>query len=314
MAPAEQPIVCLMGPTASGKTAYALRLCDSMPFDIISVDSALVYRGMDIGTAKPSVATLKKYPHRLVDIRDPEETYSAGDFVRDARREIRLIRGAGRLPLLVGGTMMYFRALTDGMADLPPADQALRNEIDAEAAELGWPEMHQQLAGFDPQAALKISPNDSHRIQRATEVYRRSGVSLTEWQADQARDGGATGTAIKISLSGAPRSEIHARIGQRLARMMEEGLVREVAGLRLRPSLTRDHASMRAVGYRQIWSHLEGEQSLVQATERALVATRQLCKRQLTWLRSESDLMVVNPLEDEAFAAISTFLQERLAA
>ena len=300
--------VCLMGPTASGKTDVAVRLCKRFPFDIISVDSALVYRGMDIGTAKPDAETLRRAPHRLIDIREPEDSYSAGDFVRDARIEIDAILATGRLPLLVGGTMMYFRALTGGIAELPPANPEIRAAIDADAQINGWPAMHDELMTVDPEAARRIEPNDRQRIQRALEVYRASGKTLSDWQ--EAAPAGDSIDFIKIALQPATRQILHERIEQRLNFMLNNGFLEEVKVLRDRPGLTREHSSMRAVGYRQLWEHLDGETSLGEASDKALFATRQLAKRQITWLRSESGLLTFDPLEDDSIDAISTSLIE----
>ena len=303
--------ILLMGPTASGKTELAISLCKRFPCDLVSVDSALVYRGMDIGTAKPDAATLARAPHRLIDIRDPEERYSAGEFVRDACREIDDIVAAGRIPLLAGGTMMYFRALTRGIAELPRADQVVRDAIDAEAGTRGWPAMHAELGKVDPVAAARIKPNDRQRIQRALEVYRSSGTPLSAWQRDSApaRD---DIDYLKIGLNVEPRSVLHERIVRRLDQMLAGGFVAEVERLRERPGLTPEHPSMRAVGYRQIWRHLDGEYDLDEAGKRALFATRQLAKRQITWLRSEQDVFLIDPLEPDAIDRILAFLARSL--
>ena len=306
-----EPVVCLMGPTASGKTDMALKLAEEFPLDMISVDSALVYRGMDIGTAKPDAATLKRVPHRLIDIRDPEESYSAGEFVRDARAEIDASYERGHIPLLVGGTMMYFRALTEGIAELPEADAEMRAAIDAEAAASGWPALHAQLATVDASAAARIEPNDSQRIQRALEVYRISGRPLSAWQA-AAGSSDREDKFFKIALLTGSRPALHERIALRLQQMMENGLVEEVQTLMARPGLTAGHSSMRAVGYRQVWAQLEGQGSLADASQKALAATRQLAKRQLTWLRSERQVTAVDPLESDAHATISALLREQL--
>ncbi len=300
------PVICLMGPTASGKTSVAMELVDRFPFEIISVDSALVYRGMDVGTAKPRPNELREYPHHLVDIRDPEETYSAGDFVRDAKRLIGEIQAAGRMPLLVGGTMMYFRALTQGMADLPPANLVVRNKIDQEAAALGWTAMHQKLAQIDPQSAARINANDQQRLQRALEVYELSGRPLSSWQQDTPEVGG---DFKKFALSPEPRVVLHERIEKRLEQMLNQGFINEVKNLMKRPDLTRDHASMRAVGYRQIWSHLRDEIDLNMARDKVLAATRQLAKRQLTWLRGDQAVEIIDPLEINATDTISRFVK-----
>lgn len=303
-------VVCLMGPTASGKTDVAISLCKRFPFDIVSVDSALVYRGMDIGTAKPDAETLRRTPHRLIDIRDPEERYSAGDFVRDARAEIDKIFAAGRVPLLAGGTMMYFRALTGGIAELPAANAEIRAVIDRDAENLGWPALHERLESVDPDAAGRIKPNDRQRIQRALEVYMASGRPLSEWQAEAASDVNQDLNFVKIALQPATRQILHERIEQRLNIMLNNGFLDEVKVLYDRPGLTADHPSMRSVGYRQMWQHLAGETSLDEAARRALYATRQLAKRQITWLRSESDLSSYDPLEAITIDAISASLIE----
>lgn len=304
-------MICLLGPTASGKTDVAIRLADEFPLDIVSVDSALVYRGMNIGTAKPDDATLRAHPHRLVDIREPEAPYSAGDFVRDAILEIDDIHGRGRLPLLVGGTMMYFRSLIEGIADLPEGNSAMRIAIDKEASQDGWPAMHAKLEEIDPAAAARTSPNDSQRIQRALEVYRLSDRCLTEWQSGTA-PARSDFSFVKMALLPEPRAELHARIAKRLDLMFQQGIMDEVRTLMKRPGLTAEHSSMRAVGYRQCWRHLAGSWSIDETRSKALAATRQLAKRQLTWLRSESDLFSVNPLEVGAYEAISTHLRGAL--
>jgi len=306
--------VCLMGPTASGKTEVAVSLCKRFPFDIISVDSALVYRGMDIGTARPDAETLRRAPHRLIDIRDPEETYSAGDFVRDARIEMNLIAAAGRIPLLVGGTMMYFRALIGGIAELPAANDGIRATIDAEAEELGWPAMHEKLRVIDPAAATRINCNDSQRIQRALEVFYVSGKPLTEWHDEARRDPvNDNWSYAKIALQMRSREILHERIESRLDSMINNGFLDEIRTLQRRPGLTCQRPSMRAVGYRQFWEHVAGECSLEEARDKALVATRQLAKRQLTWLRSEPELNSFDPLEGRAIEAISARLVELLS-
>jgi tRNA dimethylallyltransferase len=304
--------VLLMGPTASGKTDLAISLCKRFPCDIISVDSALVYRGMDIGTAKPDAKTLRRTPHQLVDIRDPEDSYSAGDFVRDARAAIQASANKGRIPLLVGGTMMYFRALTEGIADLPAADAKVRDQIDAEAERHGWPRMHAELEEIDPLVASRLSPNDSQRIQRALEVYRISGKALGEWQRDAVADKSDV-SYIKIALQIEPRQVLHDRILERLNRMVDNGFEDEMGVLRARPGLSGDCSAMRSVGYRQFWQYLDGDYSLQEARDRTLFATRQLAKRQLTWLRSESAVFSVKSLEAGAIDTISAHLVQKMA-
>lgn len=299
-----------MGPTASGKTEVAVSLCKRFPLDIISVDSALVYRGMDIGTAKPDADTLRRAPHRLIDIRDPEDSYSAGEFVRDARGEIDSILAAGRVPLLVGGTMMYFRSLIEGIAELPDADLAVRAAIDQDAEKSGWPAMHERLRAIDPAAAARIEPNDRQRIQRALEVYLSSGRPLSEWQSASAGTVAAGLNFVKLSLQPATRKVLHDRIVARLNIMLNNGFLEEVQALYERVGLTGDHPSMRSVGYRQLWQHLEGQTSFEEAGKRALYATRQLAKRQITWLRSERDVNRFDPLEAGVIDAMSRCLIE----
>lgn len=301
-----------MGPTASGKTDIGVELVTSLPLEIVSVDSAMVYRHMDIGTAKPDRATLARAPHRLLDIRDPEERYSAGEFVRDAKREIAAIHARGRVPLLVGGTMLYFRALTEGMAALPAADPKLREAIDNEAAGAGWPAMHRRLADVDPEAAGRISPNDSQRIQRALEVWRATGKPLSVWHREQAA-GTSAQRFLLLGLLPADRAALHRRIADRLERMFAAGFVDEVRRLRSRHGVLRDSPAMRAVGYRQVWAHLEGEKTLDETKAAARAATRQLAKRQMTWLRSQALSASVDPLERNAFAAIKSIIGQQMA-
>lgn len=305
------PVICLMGPTASGKTELAVSLVEQFPLDVVSVDSALVYRGMNIGTAKPGLDVLARAPHRLIDIRDPEDAYSAGTFVRDARVQIGEIHAAGRIPLLVGGTMLYFRSLIQGIADLPKADNVVREEIEAQAQRVGWSAMHEKLAIVDPQAAARINPHDRQRIQRALEVFRISGRPLSAWQAAQSQ-APPEFEFIKVALVPGSRAELHRRINQRFLDMLQLDFVSEVAALRQRPGLSAGSTSMRSVGYRQIWAHLDGRDDLEEATAKGQAATRQLAKRQLTWLRSESGLNVADPLEAGVKSVISAILVEKL--
>ncbi len=301
-----------MGPTASGKTGLAVELCERFGLEIISVDSALVYRGMDIGTAKPDAETLKKAPHRLIDIRDPAETYSAAEFRRDALREMKSITDAGKVPLLVGGTMLYFRALEHGLSELPAANQEVRKRLEQQAAEIGWSAMHGILQQKDPLAASRIHPNDPQRIQRALEVIAISGQPMSELQQQTA------GEALeyrlhKIIISPEPRSILHERIEQRFDLMMKDGFVDEMNLLFSRSDLTADLPSMRAVGYRQAWDWLEGNCTSDEMRERAIAATRQLAKRQLTWLRRESgsvwyDLQS-DGVREEVIRALGEFLE-----
>jgi tRNA dimethylallyltransferase len=280
------PLVCLLGPTASGKTALAVALAEVLDCELISVDSALVYRGMDIGSAKPD------YPHHLIDICDPAECYSAASFATDARRLIAEITARGRTPLLVGGTMLYFRALLSGLSPMPPANPEIRAEIEREAAGLGWPAIHRQLAEVDPEAAGRIHPNHSQRLARALEIFRSTGVAMTRWQhADPLEPPMADRYAItQLAVCPAERAVLHARIRQRFHGMMAAGFLDEVRTLHARGDLGEDLPAIRAVGYRQLWQHLEGRCSLESAVDSAIVATRQLAKRQLTWLRKWPDL------------------------
>lgn len=277
--------VCIAGPTAVGKTALALELAQRWPAEIISVDSAMVYRGLDIGTAKPSRDVLDRVPHRLVDIREPEDRYSAGEFRRDALALIAEIQAAGRLPLLVGGTLLYFRALTHGLAPLPGADPALRAALDARGEAEGWPALHAELAQIDPRAAERIAPTDRQRIQRALEVHAMTGHSISELQRENLPPPDVD--FFQFALLTVDRAQLHARIAERFDRMLAKGLVDEVRALRARPGMHRDLPAMRAVGYRQIWAHLDGECTLDEARDKAITATRRYAKRQLTWLRSE---------------------------
>jgi len=280
----QRAAVLLMGPTGAGKSELALRLAEHFGFEIVSVDSALVYRGMDIGTAKPDQAVRRRVPHHLIDVRDPLEAYSAGDFVRDAGRVMHDIWARGRRPLLVGGTMLYFHALTEGIAVLPGADGDIRAEIDAEARLQGWAALHRRLAAVDPAAAARIHATDSQRIQRALEVFRLTGTTITELQQRRLPALGDV-SVTELVLAPLERDRLHAAIARRFARMLADGFVGEVATLRGRGDLTGEHPSMRAVGYRQIWRHVTGEWTLAEASEKAVFATRQLAKRQLTWLR-----------------------------
>jgi len=287
-----KPIVCLLGPTASGKTELAVRLVEQLPLDIISVDSAMVYKGMDIGTAKPDAETLRRAPHRLIDFLDPAEAYSAARFCSDAQREIEAIHNAGRIPFLVGGTMMYFRSLLQGLAQLPAADESVRTALAAEAEQYGWQALHRQLAEVDAQAAARIHPNDPQRISRALEVYRLTGIPLTAWQQRGARD-----LPYQVTLIGLVPSErtiLHERIAQRFTRMLDTGLVDEVRRLYERGDLGSRLPAIRAVGYRQVWAYLEGELGYTDMRDKGIAATRQLAKRQLTWMRGMPELIKID--------------------
>jgi len=294
LTPFSWPVVLLMGPTASGKTGLALALAERLPVEIVSVDSAQVYRGMDIGTAKPSPELRARIPHYLIDILDPAQAYSAARFCDDALRLIEDIRGRGRVPLLAGGTMLYFRALQSGLSDLPAADASLRARLALEAQQHGWPALHARLARVDPASAARLHPNDAQRIQRALEIVELGGAPVARQQADRAR-GGLGQPLVKLAVNPPERALLHERIRARFAAMMEQGLLDEVRRLRARGDLTPDLPALRAVGYRQLWGHLDGEGDLAGAVERGIAATRQLAKRQLTWLRAEAGLDWLDP-------------------
>jgi tRNA dimethylallyltransferase len=310
-ADSRHPAIFLMGPTASGKTALACALSERFPVALVSVDSALVYRGMDIGTAKPDAATLAKYPHALVDIRDPAEPYSAADFRVDAIEAMKDIAARGKVPLLVGGTGLYFRALHQGLSNLPEADPAIRERLTREAEAIGWPAMHERLRSADPVAAARIGPNDAQRVQRALEVIELTGRPLSEQQR------GGSGErfpwrVLKLTLLPADRAPLHARIAERFDAMLAQGFLDEMRRLRARGDLHPDLPSMRAVGYRQAWDHLDGLTSAAEFRDRGIFATRQLAKRQITWLRGELDARVLDPerpgLEARAADAVGLFL------
>jgi len=280
------PVFVLSGPTGAGKTEWAISVAETAPVEIVSVDSALVYRGLDIGTAKPARELRARVPHHLIDICEPVESYSAGRFVADALRCIEAIHLRGRVPLLVGGTMLYLRALLRGLAPLPAATPALRAELDARAARAGWPALHAELVRLDPMAAARIAPTDSQRIQRALEVCYSAGEPITELQRRTVSP--LEGWPVRQwFLAPRERGALHERIARRFTAMMSAGFLDEVARLRARGDLTARHPSMRAVGYRQLWAHLDGAFGLEEAVERAVAATRQLAKRQLTWMRAE---------------------------
>ncbi len=313
------PAIFLMGPTASGKTDLAIELTRVLPCEIISVDSALVYRGMDIGTAKPSRELLAEYPHRLIDILDPAESYSAAEFRRDALSAMAEISAAGRIPLLVGGTMLYFKALLEGLAEMPAADPAVRAQLEAEIAARGLAALHAELAHIDPESAARIHPNDPQRLIRALEVYRVSGLALSEYHRRQAgqnlRDtasqtGALPYTVAQLAIAPARREVLHARIARRFALMIEQGLLDEVRALRTRADLHVGLPSIRSVGYRQVWEHLEGQLSHAQMLERGIIATRQLAKRQFTWLRSWPALHWLDSLADDNAAQALKYLKD----
>ncbi|TNB90400.1 tRNA (adenosine(37)-N6)-dimethylallyltransferase MiaA [Pseudomonas sp. Fig-3] len=300
------PAIFLMGPTAAGKTDLAIELTKVLPCELISVDSALVYRGMDIGTAKPSKELLAEFPHRLIDILDPAEAYSAADFRRDALQAMADITARGKIPLLVGGTMLYYKALVEGLADMPAADPNVRAQIEEEAARLGWQALHEQLAIIDPESAARIHPNDPQRLSRALEVYRVSGQSMTalrQRQSAQSTEAAASGmqqlpyTVANLAIAPANRQVLHRRIEQRFTLMLEQGFIDEVVALRERSDLHAGLPSIRAVGYRQVWDYLDGKLTSAEMQERGIIATRQLAKRQFTWLRSWTDLHWLDSLD-----------------
>ncbi len=301
--------VLLMGPTGSGKSDLGMRLAETLPLDIVSVDSALVYRGMDIGTAKPTAAMRERVAHHLIDIRDPAESYSAGDFTRDAAQAMQDIWRRGRQPLLVGGTMLYFHALSFGMAELPEADLAVRAEIEAQAAAMGWAALHRELERVDPAAAARIHVNDPQRIQRALEVYRLTGRTITSLQQKRVSVF-ADAEVTEFAVAPLERGDLHTRIELRFGTMLEGGLLAEVRKLFERGDLSAEHPSMRAVGYRQLWRHLAGHCSLDEAIEQAIAATRQLAKRQLTWLRRRERAQWFDSMHPEVARSMIDALSE----
>ena len=282
----ELPVLVLAGPTGAGKTDWAIRLAESAPVEIVSVDSALVYRGLDIGTAKPARELRERVRHHLIDICEPTESYSAGRFVPDAVAAVRDVHARRRVPLLVGGTMLYLRSLLHGLAPLPQADSRLRAELDARAAREGWPALHAELARLDPEAAARVAPTDSQRIQRALEVCYNTGRPISELQ--RATVSPLAGRRVHYWMLAPPRAVLHERIQRRFEAMMAAGFLEEVRSLRRNGALTARHPSMRAVGYRQLWAHLDGQYPLEEAVRRGVAATRQLAKRQLTWMRGEA--------------------------
>ncbi len=295
MSPDNRPLaIFLMGPTASGKTALACSLADRYPVGLISVDSALVYRGLDIGSAKPDAATLARYPHELVDIRDPALPYSAADFRHDALAAMTRVSKAGKVPLLVGGTGLYFRALQRGLSELPQADPALRERLGAEAATVGWGAMHARMAALDPLAGERIRPGDAQRIQRALEVMELTGKRLTDLQK-QASGDRLPWRVLKLALLPDDRKALHERIATRFDVMLADGFLDEVRALKARSDLHADLPAIRAVGYRQAWEYLDGQGDATNLRDRGIYATRQLAKRQITWLRSELDARTFDP-------------------
>ena len=315
--PALPPAIFLMGPTAAGKTDLALELARVLPCDLISVDSALIYRGMDIGTAKPERAILDAFPHALIDIRDPAESYSAAEFRADALAAMAESTARGRIPLLVGGTMLYYKALLEGLADMPSADPVIRAELEARALAEGWEVLHRELAAVDPESAARIHPNDPQRLIRALEVYRLSGLSMTEHRRRQAAGNPDTGTSgagqlpytvAQLAIAPAQRQVLHDRIAQRFRVMVEQGFVQEVEALRSRSDLHAGLPSIRAVGYRQVWEYLDGELSRDEMVERGIIATRQLAKRQFTWLRGWDDVHWLDSLACDNLSRVLKYL------
>ncbi|AVB24180.1 tRNA (adenosine(37)-N6)-dimethylallyltransferase MiaA [Pseudomonas syringae pv. syringae] len=311
------PAIFLMGPTAAGKTDLAIELTKVLPCELISVDSALVYRGMDIGTAKPSKTQLAEHPHRLIDILDPAQSYSAADFRSDALAAMAEITARGNIPLLVGGTMLYFKALLDGLADMPAADAQVRAQLEADAQAFGWQALHDQLAVVDPVSAARIHPNDPQRLIRALEVYRVSGMSMTahrEQQTAQSTEAAASGrqqlpyTVANLAIAPADRKVLHQRIALRFEQMLDQGFLDEVLALRSRGDLHSGLPSIRAVGYRQVWDHLDGKLTRDEMQERGIIATRQLAKRQFTWLRSWNDLHWLDSLASDNLSRALKYL------
>ncbi len=311
--PMYPPAILLMGPTASGKTAVAVQLAATLPCEIISVDSAMIYKGMDIGTAKPDADTLKRAPHHLIDIIEPHESYSAARFRDDALTLMREITERGNIPLLVGGTMLYFKALVEGLNDLPEADVAIRLIIETMVEEEGWPALHEKLRKVDPETAARLEPNDAQRIQRALEIYYITGKSMTDL-LKKPKYVYFPYTPIRIALVPGDRAVLHERIAQRFNAMLKAGLVEELRALRDESSLEPDLPSMRCVGYRQAWDHLSGKISLDELREQGIAATRQLAKRQLTWLRAMEDNTEFDCLAEDIGDMVLEYIRQELEA
>lgn len=307
--PTDTACIFLMGPTASGKTDLALTITEHLPCQIISVDSALVYRGMDIGTAKPSAEILARTPHRLIDICDPSEAYSAAQFRNDAMREIADIQHQGQIPLLVGGTGLYFRALQHGLADLPSANLEVRQRLEQIMAEQGLPVLYARLAEVDPVAATKIHPHDPQRVQRALEVFEITGKPMTQWYAEAAATA-LPSKVVKVVISPSQRHLLHAKIALRFEQMLTQGFMQEMETLYQRADLHSQLPSMRAVGYRQAWQYLNGELDYASMVEKAIIATRQLAKRQLTWLRAETGAQWFASQQTDTTAQVLQYLQQ----
>ena len=304
------PAIFLMGPTASGKTALAIELCQRLPCELISVDSALIYRGMDIGTAKPSIEEQLLAPHKLIDILDPKESYSVADFKRDALTEMAAITARGNIPVLVGGTMMYYKSLIDGLSPLPPANDGIRKGILAKANAKGWEEVHKELAAVDPVSADRIHPNDPQRINRALEVYLLSGKTMTDLTAQKCEP--IPYNICQFSIAPQERKVLHQRIEHRFMQMLEQGFQQEVENLKANPSLHLDLPSMRCVGYRQMWEYLDGQSSYDEMVAKGVAATRQLAKRQLTWLRSWENVTTLDTFDENNINTLITVYQKNL--
>jgi tRNA dimethylallyltransferase len=300
------PTVLLMGPTATGKSALALDLAARFGGEIVSVDSAQIYRGMDIGSAKPDVATRERIAHHLIDVLDPTEAYSAARFARDASSAIEAIRARGRVPILVGGTMLYFKALLEGLSALPEGDPAVRAALDERAAREGWPALHAELARVDPATAARLEPGDAQRIQRALEVWQATGVPLSSLQGHR-QAGAPPGPTVRVALIPSDRARLHAAIAERFDAMLAAGLVDELRALRRRYALAPELPSMRCIGYRQAWSYLEGEIDAATLRARGIAATRQLAKRQFTWLRA-TKAEAFEPFADDVAHAVTAYV------
>ena len=305
-----QSVITLRGPTASGKTHLTINLSNKLPLEIISVDSVMVYRGLNIGSAKPDQQTLENYPHHLIDICDPSFNYSLGNFYEDVNKAIKIILSKRRTPILVGGTMMYFNALSKGLSDLPSSDHAIRKKIEDEADEIGWPELHKRLSEIDPVSGEKIKSNDKQRIQRALEVYELSGKPLSSFFSDNRKK--SDYEFFNISLFPDDRETLYKRIEDRFDQMLNLGLVDEVRALLNRPELTSSHNSMKSIGYKEICAHIEGKQTLIEAKEKSILATRRLAKRQLTWLRSLDDSQKINTFDNDLNKKLYNLISEEI--
>jgi len=320
--PEHSPVLCIVGPTGSGKTHLAMRLAEQVKsqgqnIEIISMDSALVYRGLDIGSAKPSLAERNAVAHHLIDILDPTESYSAARFANDAKKLCTAIRERGNIPIIVGGTMLYWRAWAFGLSSLPPANPEIRARLDEEGKQLGWPAMHQKLALVDPITALRLEPNDSQRVQRALEVYEATGKTMSAWLADAPSEDGREGSSIPswitlVSLEPSDRTKLHVLLEKRFDQMLQQGFMEEVVGLRKNAALHADLPAIRSVGYRQAWEYLEGKTTLEEMRYKALAATRQLGKRQLTWLRAIAGRKVFDSFDPKELEAALKYCQETL--